>query len=236
MIFLFLIHSYLTFCAPTIIGGEVVSHPLQEAPFFVRVNDDCGGSLIDDSFVLTAAHCVSEEKSAVIQDLSGTKIKSRKITIHPLFKTQKKGIAYDFALIELPSRLNAQVITLGTDELKPGQMLTSYGFGRISTTTSEMSKVLRKLDEPFVASSISNMPDSYNGMITESMFTAGFSDGGKSPCQADSGGPLVDAKRRHSVLIGVVSWGEGCAKAKKYSVYSKVSHVREWIEEVVTKP
>lgn len=217
----------------SIIGGEVVKDPKREAPFFVRVNDDCGGSLVATNFVLTAAHCVAEEKSVWVTDLDGHKVKSRKMIVHPLYKYQKKGIAYDFALIELPSPLSSAVIIMGEYELTAGQPLTSYGFGRISATTAEMSSVLKKLDEPFVPASISNLPESYNGMITESMFTAGYKEGGQSTCQADSGGPLVD--RKTGKLVGIVSWGEGCAKPDKYSVYAKVSQVINWIEDILTR-
>lgn len=54
-------------------------------------------------------------------------------------------------------------------------------------------------------------------------------------CQRDSGGPLVayeDGNKKKPLLIGVVSWGKGCAVAKYPGVYAKVIAAREWIEEI----
>jgi trypsin len=62
------------------------------------------------------------------------------------------------------------------------------------------------------------------------MFCAGVqSTGGKDSCQGDSGGPIIDKSTR--VLLGLVSWGEGCAQAGKPGVYTRVgsSSVRSFI-------
>jgi trypsin len=58
------------------------------------------------------------------------------------------------------------------------------------------------------------------------MICAGLTEGGKDSCQGDSGGPIVDAD---NVLIGTVSWGEGCAAAGKPGVYAHVASLLDYI-------
>lgn len=62
--------------------------------------------------------------------------------------------------------------------------------------------------------------------VTENMICAGLLDvGGKDACQGDSGGPLY----YDGILVGIVSWGRGCADAVYPGVSTKVASYTDWI-------
>jgi secreted trypsin-like serine protease len=85
------------------------------------------------------------------------------------------------------------------------------------------------VEVPVVDQAVCNAPESYEGAITPQMFCAGEREGGKDACQGDSGGPLVTGSLNNEQLIGVVSWGEGCARRLKYGIYTKVSAIGGWL-------
>jgi secreted trypsin-like serine protease len=71
--------------------------------------------------------------------------------------------------------------------------------------------------------------------ITNDMVCAGLSEGGKDSCQGDSGGPLItyNLKEKRWILVGVVSWGKGCALAGFPGIYARVSYFVPWIEQTI---
>jgi len=73
--------------------------------------------------------------------------------------------------------------------------------------------------------------DAYPGMpIDDRTLCAGYLEGGKDSCSADSGGPLMVSDGDAWVQTGVVSWGRGCAQPGNYGVYTKVAAFAPWIE------
>jgi trypsin len=82
---------------------------------------------------------------------------------------------------------------------------------------------------PYIDNATCNEPISYNGEILAGMMCAGHRDGGIDACQGDSGGPLVWRSQDGPILVGVVSFGDGCARRLKYGVYSRLSYYRDWI-------
>ena len=68
------------------------------------------------------------------------------------------------------------------------------------------------------------------------MICAGYpGDGGKDACQGDSGGPFVCHSDGKAIITGIVSWGNGCALPEYPGVYSRVTHVLDWIQTNMVK-
>lgn len=234
-----------------IVGGENALKG--EIPYIVSLRSKgyghfCGGSLIAPGWVLTAAHCargssIDEVWVGVLdqKNLEGVeKIKTAKVIIHEGYNP--KTMINDFALIKLATNstyasipLNEVEITVDdSTDASPIMSLTA-GWGATKETSNSLPNFLQKVNVPLVSTAECNSPESYNGSIKDSMMCAGYKTGGKDSCQGDSGGPLVivDAETGVHTLIGVVSWGEGCARANKYGVYSKVSSAIQWIKSKI---
>ena len=69
--------------------------------------------------------------------------------------------------------------------------------------------------------------------VAEHMFCAGFRAGGRDTCQGDSGGPYMIAIDGRWYLVGVISWGRGCAMPNRYGVYMNVGHYHNWIIDTI---
>ncbi|NDD92566.1 serine protease [bacterium] len=233
-----------------IVGGEEALPG--EFPFIVSIQSQgdfhfCGGSLIAKRWVLTAAHCVSAGDESGIKIVAGLheqgvlkgtqSLEVEKIIQHPKYGTTNSSYDYDYALVELkqdaafdPVALNTQEISISDNE-SSAPASTTAGWGTLKESGSPAT-VLQKVTVPLVSKK--NCSSGYPGEITDRMICAGLKAGGKDSCQGDSGGPLVvlDAQDR-PFLAGVVSWGEGCARPRKYGVYSKVNAEIDWIRNTL---
>jgi len=239
------VHAQSLLSAKTkIVGGEDAM--VGEFPFIVSIQDKdghfCGGSLIRSDWVLTAAHCLSDPSPIariVIglhdqRDDSQAEIKSaKKVIVHPKFS--EGTIDWDFALVQLSSESRYPTIDLNTKEFKIRKgdefMTTVAGWGVMHEKDDVPPDILQKVDLPLISQNMCKkiFPD----QITDRMLCAGVDRGGKDSCQGDSGGPMIYNDDGHLVLAGVVSWGEGCARAHKFGVYGKVSAAVEWIEKTI---
>jgi trypsin len=218
-----------------IVGGETATKG--EFPFIVSLQGAfghfCGGTLVKKDWVLTAAHCVANgaPRKIVIgmHDRSSTEgtetFRPATVISHPEYNAQVMD--HDYALIRLdgeskfaPLALN-KVSTEGSRE-----SVTVAGWGA-TKEGGGIPKLLQKVNVPLVPRA--ECEAAYPGELTDRMLCAGLPAGGKDSCQGDSGGPLFMGSGKTRRLVGVVSWGEGCARENKYGIYSDVSVGYEWI-------
>ncbi|MGA7329113.1 MAG: serine protease [Rhodomicrobium sp.] len=227
-----------------IVGGErtdIKDHPWQVA-LYVKTEDGtelCGGSIIAPRWVLTAAHCFGKKRSQDARAKSGVNdyvaegrwIEAEKVFVHSGY--DDATYVNDIALIKLQIDPKGQTIPLvdAKTPIQPGLPLEVTGWG--VTESGQPSKELRKANVPYVENAICNEPQAYNGKIKPGMMCAGSREGGVDSCQGDSGGPLVLRGPDGPVLVGVVSWGEGCAEKLRYGVYTRVTAYRDWITKTI---
>ena len=210
-----------------------------EFPFIVSLQDlgghFCGGSLIAKDWVLTAEHCVTDGVAAVVIGLhdqyttAGTeRFSVKRIVPHPL----RGARDYDYALIQLSGESKYTPITLNRNEIAGEADLVTAGWG-LTAEAGSLARQLQKVTVPFVSGD--KCSAAYPGKITDRMLCAGYVTGGKDACQGDSGGPLFTDNGMQRTLVGVVSWGKGCARPFFYGVYAKVNAVTDWIDTTIKK-
>ena len=216
--------------------------------FAVSLQDNgqhfCGGTLIAPETVLTAAHCVEgvsiSRISAVVgrEHLStsdGQRAGISQIIVHPDYDAE--SLDSDIAILILQDTVVELPIGYLTDAneglASPGEIATVIGWGTTREGGFAVDNV-REAQVPIVSNAVANLPQSYGGDITDHMLAAGFAAGGVDSCQGDSGGPMIvsDAEGNPQ-LAGIVSWGEGCGRANKYGIYTRVAEFAPWIDEQI---
>ncbi|XP_075748473.1 trypsin-1-like [Rhipicephalus microplus] len=105
--------------------------------------------------------------------------------------------------------------------------------GRISTELLAVS--VRVSDDMYCAVQYLQPSSLTTAYDKETMFCAGELFGGKDSCQGDSGGPAIQYRNGTALLVGIVSFGRGCARLTHAGVYTRVSNYIDWIQEHADK-
>ncbi|KAF8764528.1 Prothrombin like protein [Argiope bruennichi] len=247
-----------------IVGGHNTkkgAYPWQVMLWEPTLKSFCGGSLLNERWIATAAHCFinykglrwdriviklgkhdreheeEEEFRTGIADPSS-------IVVHPAYN--KVTFDNDLALVRLRDHVHFSdyilPVCLGDRDLgekflagssggSPIYMGTVTGWGKLKEF-GPSPRYLQEIRLPIVDQKICLASTNYT--VSRNMFCAGYAQEilGDA-CHGDSGGPFLMPHRERWYLVGIVSWGEGCGKANKYGFYTRIPNYLPWIKGIM---
>ncbi|KAL7307282.1 hypothetical protein TKK_0000477 [Trichogramma kaykai] len=201
----------------------------------------CGGSIIDNYWILTAGHCVDVPSPDQMYVRAGTSYvkeggsihRVAKVIRHPEYTVNEYGNPVDdIALIKLENPIvydkkrRAIKLYKKNEKTRVGAMASLTGWG--VTMEFQTPFQLQSVKLPIIDSAVCNEAYRELGGLPHKQICAGYLGvGGKDSCQGDSGGPLVIGKR----LAGIISWGLDCAQPDYPGAYTEIAAYRDWIAE-----
>jgi len=222
-----------------IINGTVVSVNDDEWRFIVSLkyngNAYCGGSLVAPNWVLTAAHCLYGYTPDAYDSVgvgsynlnTMTEYGVKQFIIHPSYNPTTMD--NDIGLIELDkSALTVATIPYDiSSSLAVNTQTKVAGWGTMTEGSYDIPDDLMEALTPIVDFDKCN--SAYGGAVTNNMICAGYWVSTRDSCQGDSGGPLIV----DNTLVGIVSWGNGCAEDGYPGIYTRVQNYAQWLKSYV---
>ncbi|XP_042329708.1 serine protease 27-like [Sceloporus undulatus] len=240
--------------SPRIVGGQPANNgewPWQVG-IYINGAQACGGSLVANQWVVSAAHCFLEDGEYKVllgayqlSNPSTNMLDSsvQKVFSHPDYNGHD-GSPGDIALVQLTSPVNFTDYILpvclpdASIQFSSESNCWVTGWGQTQENVNLGAPgTLQELQVDFITRDTCNALYNTNptaeigtNPILPDMICAGYSEGGKDACWGDSGGPLVCQLNGIWNLAGVVSWGDGCARANRPGVYTSVTYYAGWIQ------
>ncbi|KAH8373234.1 hypothetical protein KR009_008035, partial [Drosophila setifemur] len=233
----------------SVVGGMPTRY--REYPFMAALGwrsnfDDksiyyrCGGALISDTYVLTAAHCIDfggDPPNQVrlggdnLTLTEGEDVRIRRVIVHPDYDSSTDY--NDIALLELesPAKPELKRVCLWYEEELANTLVTAIGYGQTSFAGLSSAQLL-KVPLQRVSNDVCQFHYSSEQLtrgLLSSQLCAGDDSGTRDTCQGDSGGPLIMQSGPLPYVVGITSHGQGCASGPP-TVYTRVSSYLDWIE------
>lgn len=221
-----------------IVGGHTSTNPAFRF-FALETGRSCGGSLVHEDIIMTAAHCKNSfagRKVVVgmydyLDMMKMKKYKVERIVTPPGHSSLYHG--KDILLLKLSSPVKGIKPVKWANASRPlvtGEKLTVIGFGTTAHgAIPHMPRTLQEADVNAISDDVCTKQ--YGSKFDKTdMFCAGVPNGGRDACQGDSGGPILAAD---GTQMGIVSWGRGCGRPNSYGVYTRVSLFDSFIRDTI---
>jgi len=229
-------HSDVIMPKKRIINGNVVKSQFRYPYFSLMYGQSlCGAVLIGPRLVLSAAHCEdasSQFRIGAFENIDdGERVNIRSTIVHPDYEISQ--FDNDIIIFQLETDVDLPYIQLGPEYINDGTF-TVIGFGDTDEGPDlALSNVLLEVELEYIDSDECDDGHGDRNEVKDDMLCAAGED--KDSCIGDSGGPLIKKgiNGYNDTLVGVVSWGRGCAEKGVPGVYSRISYFYDWIVETV---
>ncbi|MDO5615568.1 MAG: DUF1986 domain-containing protein [Cruoricaptor ignavus] len=254
---LFLPLFYYTQNVEFVTGGTPAN--INEVPYQVSLQENgvhrCGGSIIDNEWMLTAAHCFRYSPSSYrvytgITNLNSPTLNSKlydieQVVIHPDYNRVDKN--NDIALIKIKGNIaynnDTKPIVIAQSNQNElynvGRTTKVSGWGWVAPSSGNTTNLLQKVEVPIISNQIASSQlditsPQHPSLTNNMMATSATGNNRKGACHGDSGGPLVTQDANgNTKQIGVVSWGvlHCTGGSNSPSIYTKLNNYFDWIAQ-----